>query len=339
MEARRSPRNNMANFDFTANRQAPDYTQILQAIQQRAQTPNTLNAGLGAVAQNLGPLVQRMQQKKKQQQMFSQLSQIPELAQLAGPISQNPELLGQLGPALLKPQKPSAEYSAVGGELSPEGQTLVIDKFSGDVRPSGPKGSKSTGYGASMGPIRKAQYTLQDLPSNQGPSTAAGAAYQVKVAARQGKSLVAKAGSAQRTGAASGDLGRAVMRAAPTDEALKNLNFSDNLATRWSFLKQKLTADPGYADNPKVRKEIYSIFNEMDQSSQPWIANQLDYMEEVGFPISKKMRSKQLGENLPDIPFIDLPGGQPGQNPGAPSQSGKATLRWNPQTNSLDPVP
>lgn len=250
----------------------------------------------------------RKQKQQKQKQTFDDLSQIPQLASLAGPISRNPELLSQLGPVLLKPQKPTPEYSVVGGEMSPAGEPLIIDKFSGEIRPSGPKGSKATGTGASLAPIRTAQYTMQDLPSNQAPTTSGGAAYQVKVAARQGKTIIAKAGSAQRTGMATGDLARAILRAAPTDDAMKSGNFSDNMVTRWSLLKQKLTADPGVVDNPKVRREIYNIFDEMDKSAEPFIRNQLDEMSDQGFPVSKKTYERQLGLNIPDVPFIDLTG-------------------------------
>lgn len=202
-----------------------------------------------------------------------------------------------------RPPKPNPEWSPVSGTLSKNGRALEISKYDGEIREAGPDGIKSTGYGSTMGPLRKAQYTIQDLPSNQPAHTAGGAAYQVKIGARQGKNLVARPGSPQRTAAAAADLVRAITRVAPTDEGLKNANFSDNLLTRWSVIKQKITADPSAVDNPKIRKEMYDIFDEMDKSATPFIQNQLEDMTDAGLPMSPETRKRQLGETLPDIPF------------------------------------
>lgn len=253
---------------------------------------------------------QMSEQKKKQAEWGKAIddlvAQNPKFLPYSGALKQNPGMFGQIAPELLKSQKQTPEWQPLSGMLSKNGRPMEIDKFSGEIREAGPEGAQSTGYGAMMGPVRKAQYTLQDLPSNQGPSTAGGAAYQVKVAARQGKTIVAKAGSAQRTGLSSGDLARAILRAAPTEEAMKAANFSDNLVTRFSLMKQKLTADPSAVDNPKIRREIYDIFDEMDKSATPFIKNQLDDLESLMGPLPPGIRKRQLGETLPDIPFMEV---------------------------------
>ena len=208
-------------------------------------------------------------------------------------------------------QKP--EFSPVSGMLSPTGTILEMDKFTGKVKDTGSKGV-SQGYGAMMGPIRKGQYTIQDLPSNQGPSTASGAAYQVKVGARQGKALIAQPGSKFRTSLASGDIARSINRVAPTDEAMKNAGFSDTLINRWANLKTSITADPTTLENPKMRKEMYDILDDMDKSATPFIQNQLDDMADTGFQVTPATRKRQLGETLPNIPFQEGPQ-MPGQQP------------------------
>jgi len=196
------------------------------------------------------------------------------------------------------------------GMLSKDAHPIQINEATGEMREVGGMSAVPTG-GSQMAGVRERQFGLQDLPSNQSPSTAGGAAYQVKVAARQGKSLIAKPGAAQRTGLASGDLARSILRSAPTDEAMKNGNFSDNLITRWSMMKQNITADPSALANPKIRKELYDIFDEMDKSATPFIKNQLDDMEAMGFKVPPSVRKRQLGETLPDIPFIEIPGQAP----------------------------
>ena len=203
-----------------------------------------------------------------------------------------------------RPSEPKPEWSAVSGMSDKQGNPIELDKFTGQMKAVPiPGGTKSTGYGSTMGPIRQAQYTLQDLPSNQGPSTAGGAAYQVLVGSQQGMNLIAKAGSTQRTGLAQADLARSVIRSTPTDEALKNANFSDNFITKVGQIRQRITSDPTAISNPQIRKEMYTIFKEMRESSRPFIQNQLDDMEAVGFPLSPSIRKRQLGDTLPVIPF------------------------------------
>jgi hypothetical protein len=202
----------------------------------------------------------------------------------------------------IRPPAPKPEYQPESGVLSEDGKTVMYDKFTGKEM-KGDIPVKSTGYGSTMGGIRLKQYTMQDLPSNQPPTTSGGAAYQVKIGARQGKALIGKPGSPQRTGAARADLARAITRVAPTDEGLRGINFTDNLAQRWSMLKQQITVDPSVVDNPKIRKEMYDIFDDMEKASTPFIVNQLDEMETQGFNITPMTRKRQLGETMPNIPF------------------------------------
>lgn len=290
----------------------------------RQQAMDTFGQSLAGLGQNIGQHRMMKSRQQGQQQLQQALTNSQEPVNgpptSSGGMPQQPPMdVGAIVAAMQKAgvdpssfiaerfklMRPVPEWSPVPGMLTKEGYPLMIDKFSGGMK-QGPIPATATGGSAYAG-IREKQFGLQDLPSNQGPSTAAGAAYQVKVAARQGKSLIAKAGSAQRTGLAQGDLARAVLRNSPTDEAMRNGNFSDNLVTRWSQMKQKLTADPGAVNNPAIRKEIYSIFDEMDKSATPFIQNQLDDMVSAGFKLAAdpKVRKRQLGETLPDIPFID----------------------------------
>lgn len=303
---------------------------IIQAKQRGAQNRQQMMQGFGQTLADLGATggdilkkrADAMKKQKQQKDLFAQLSQIPELQKFAGPMSSDPALIGQLGPELLKPKVPQKDWRPVPGQETKDHKAIYYNATDPSEEMEGTIPGVQTGYGATMGKTRLGQYTMQDLPSNQPPSTAGGAAYQVKVAARQGRALIGKAGSAQRTGLATGDLARAILRAAPTDEAMQHANFSDNLVTRFSLLKQKITADPNTVNNPQVRKEMYGIFDEMDKAAEPWIKNQLDEMKDQGFPISDKTYRRQLGLDIPDIPFIELPGGQPGQNPAQPAQAG-----------------
>lgn len=274
---------------------------------------------LGTLGQDVGQGIQNYQAKQKKLKDQKQTSDAvdaltkdnPQLAAYGGVFKRDPALMGQLLPGLTKPQKPNSEYSPIPGFLS-HGHPVLYDKTDPSKTTVLPVRGEATG-GSQMAGVRSKQFTLQDLPSNQGPNTAGGAAYQVKVAARQGKNLIAKAGSSQRLGLASGDLARAVLRASPTDEAMHNANFSDNTINRWSQIKQKITSDPGQINNPAVRKEIYNIFDEMDKSASPFIKNQLDDMADAGFPVTAATRKRQMGETLPDIPFIEIPGQAPQQ--------------------------
>lgn len=190
------------------------------------------------------------------------------------------------------------------GRTTKDGKAIYLNKATGEELVGGTAGTPKPAMGSAMAGERARQFGINDLPSNQGQNTAGGAAYQVKIGARQGKALISKPGSPQRTGAARADLVRAITRVAPTDEGLRNVNFSDNVAQRWAQLKQQLTVDPSAVDNPKIRKEMYDIFDDMEKSSEPFIVNQLDELQDQGYNITPATRRRQLGLNFPEVKFI-----------------------------------
>ena len=182
-----------------------------------------------------------------------------------------------------------------------------------------------------QGLIATRQFQL--LPSQSGPNTAAGAAYQVKVAARQGKSLIAKATTPQAIALASADLSRAVQRAAPVAETIGAGNFAQSLPTLWSQFQQKITSDPNGPDVPKMRKALYDQFNELDQAATPWIANHLQNMEDSGTASTfggnwNQVRNRELGLSIPDIPFQDTSAGNPNVSAGIPGQDDQSAVSW-----------
>lgn len=321
------------DFDWSLFEQAHDRKNRNQ--QQMDQNMATLGQTLGGTVSNI--LEAKRAQKKKEQwdKTINSMMVDPNTPRQAKAIlplvAQNPGSWELLSSAM-KPPAPTVNLG-----FGPEGAILAGPP--GKPPPGSPAGQPSIPVkpdtaarilssqiaaknkpppGSAMAGVRQTQFTLQDLPSNQPPTTAGGAAYQVKVAARQGKNLIAKAGSSQRLGLAAGDLARAVLRASPTDEAMHNANFSDNTINRWNQLKQQITSDPTAVNNPKIRKEIYSIFDEMDKSASPFISMQLDNMEDAGFKVSPGTRKREMGETLPDIPFIETPD----QGSAAPSAGG-----------------
>jgi len=149
---------------------------------------------------------------------------------------------------------------------------------------------------------------LGQLPSQMGPQTAAGAAYQVQLAAHQGKALIATPGAYQRLGMTQGDAARALLRNAPTDEAMRNANFSDTFIGRFNKIKAAITADPTQIDQPLMRKGLYDALDEMERSSKPFIANHLQNMEanDSNSTFGDKwgnVKQREMGLNIPDVPF------------------------------------
>lgn len=200
--------------------------------------------------------------------------------------------------------------------------------------------AKASGQRGNMMGGRVTQMQLGDLPSRLGPNTAAGAAFQVKVAARQGKSLISKPGAYQRIGLSQGDAARAILRNSPTDEAMRNANFSNTAIGTFNQLKQRLSSDPAAIDQPLVRKELYDIFDEMDKSATPFIANHLQNMEDAGFTPSnwKDIKKRELGETLSDIPFVDGTGASTGTWKTATNAQG-VKLRSSDNWATFEPVP
>lgn len=264
--------------------------------------------GVLPVLGQMAVLAKENQKKKDWAAAIDQLVQQNPAAASIGPmLKQNPELAGQLIPGM---NKRTAEWQPVPGFISKSGNPVQMDKFTGEYREGSIPVKSSGGSFGGIADVRTKQSIMADLPSRSGPNTAAGAAYMVKVSARQGKSIIAKAGSPQRIALAAGDVARSVMRAAPQLEAMRGADFTNNFTTKINLLTQKLTADPNGKDVPKLRKEIYDLLDELDKSAQPWIENQLKATEDIwgdSLPQNwKQIRSREMGKNIPDVPFEDI---------------------------------
>lgn len=180
--------------------------------------------------------------------------------------------------------------------------------------------AKRPQFMAGMVNLRGSQAVLGALPSHQPPGSPAGAASGVQLAARQGRALIANPStSPQQIALASGDLARAVLRAAPQLDAMRGADYSNTLSGRLNDISQRLTSgkiDP--KDLPEVRRQMYTDFQDLENSSRPLIARELAHTERTlgpqGFlpPDWEDMKKDELGLNLPDIPFN--PGGS-SQNP------------------------
>lgn len=295
-----------------------DWSLFQQSRDRKNQNQRQALADAQGIGQNFNSLIQNLviEKKKKEQQEQQGKSLNTFLSNPTVPQQQrnnlsavipflNQQNAGSLLPDILKNQQPkvTTAWHPVPGMLSKGGKPIEINEQTGEYREAPIAAKPAGGLGSGMATVRQNQYTLQDLPSNQPANTAGGAAYQVLVGSQQGMNLIARPGSVQRTGLAQGDLARTILRNSPTDEALRNANFSDNLITRWGQMKQRLTADPQALANPQIRKEMYDIFSEMRTSAKPFIQNQLDDMNDAGFPVTPNTRKRQLGETLPVIPF------------------------------------
>jgi hypothetical protein len=169
------------------------------------------------------------------------------------------------------------------------------------------------------------------LPSQMPPTSTAGAASQVMMAAHQGKSLIANASTPQALALASVDLSRAVQRAAPVAETIGAGNFATSLPTLWSQLQQKITSDPNGPDVPKMRQALYQQFDDLSTAATPFIQNHLEEMEDNGTNSSfgqnwSGIKNRELGMTLPNIPFNANP---MTQGAAAPNLGGSQT---NPNT-------
>lgn len=253
------------------------------------------------------------------------------------PSPQELEGMGKYGQNQLTARKTAldlennAPYSAqeVRGMMSsnPQAAEALIRAYPNGNIPSRTVQNAIQGLSANrlQGMIATRQFQL--LPSQSGPNTAAGAAYQVKVAARQGKSLIAKATTPQALALASVDLSRAVQRAAPVSETIGAGNYAQSLPTLYGQFQQKLTSDPNGPDVPKMRKALYDQFNELDKASTPWITNHLSNMEDSGTSSTfggnwKAVRNREMGDNIPDIPFQETSSTSPSTDTGVPSVGG-----------------
>lgn len=184
---------------------------------------------------------------------------------------------------------------------------------------------------------------LTQLPSQMGTNTAAGAAYQVKIASRQGKSLISKATSPQSLALVNADLSRAVNRSAPLSETIAAGNYGQSLPTLWSAFQQKMTADPNGPDVPLIRKKLYDTFDELEKASTPWITNHLQNMEDNGTNSTfgnnwGSVKQRELGLNIPEIPFDSGVGSIQNPNIGTGVPQGKVRVSNGKQSFYIDPT-
>jgi hypothetical protein len=326
------------------------YPQYAQAVQQQPQQPAMQQQGVPPPQPQAGnPGQMPPQQPPMGGQPQAQQPMNPALnpAILQKIYKMFPDLLkSKLDTQLNPPLPPDAYHQALTNQANAEAVKAMRDKpdtwkvapylakdgniietdTEGNVREVPISAQPKPTPGSAMADVRDRQFTIQDLPSHQGNSTVAGAASQVRLAARQGMSLIARPGSPQRTASASADLARAITRAAPSDESLTNANFNENLVTRWATMKQKITADPQAVNNPEIRKEIFNIFKEMQDSATPFIADDLKTQRDLGKKIPDSVYDREIGKNMPQINYQESI--QP------PSVPGSTSGDWSPTNES-----
>lgn len=193
--------------------------------------------------------------------------------------------------------------------------------------------------------LRGSNSVLAALPSHQGASTPAGAASGVQLASRQGRALIANPStSPQQIALASGDLARAVLRAAPQLDAMRGADYSNTLAGRLNDISQRLmSGGVKPEDIPNVRQQMYKDFMDLENSSRPLIARELAHAEKMfgpqGFlpPDWEDMKKDEMGLNLPDIPFNA--GTSSVQNPNVSTgvPQGKVKVSNGKQSYYIDP--
>lgn len=179
-------------------------------------------------------------------------------------------------------------------------------------------GARNEFYG-----VRSGTMQLGQLPSQMPAGTVPGAAAGVKLAARQGKSLIAKATTPQNLKLASIDLTRAVARMAPDAATIGESNYASSLPTLVGRFTQIVNSDPASPDVPKLRKEIYKTLDELDKSATPFLMNHLANMEANGSNSTfgnnwQATKDRELGNNIPDIPFDEGAGQNPNVSTGVP---------------------
>lgn len=199
-----------------------------------------------------------------------------------------------------------------GGKLTPQ-DTDYLNSFGGKSIPrqdltsyvTGQTGKQNADTKGDFFGTKSGQIRLDQLPSNMVPNTAAGAGYQVKLAARMGKSLIAKATTPQNLTLAGSDLARAVQRSAPYASTIGESDYANSLPTLFGRLKQKLDSDPNSPDVPKLRKQLYDTFDHLDKAATPFIENHLNNYGEMFGQLPDTVRQREMGNTLPDIPFVD----------------------------------
>lgn len=285
------------------------WLQLAKAKNQNRRQAMADAQGIGEnIGQGFNTIGQAIQEQKKKSDwqktingLMNDPSTNPQLKQMLPLIAQHPELMGQLGPGLVKQQAPRPEYQAVPGIMSKGGKPFIFDKFTGEMKEGPMEAKPSGGFGSAMAEVRQKQNLYSDLPSVKAGN--ASAASMVQMSARQGKALVATPGSAQKIALGGIDLARTVQRSAPQLDAINGAGFADNLATKLSKLQQRLTADPKGPDAPKIRKEMYDLFDDLDRTASVYVKQGLDTLQTVQQGLPKNVIQNELGTNLPNIPF------------------------------------
>lgn len=222
-----------------------------------------------------------------------------------------PRRPGEVMPNLIQSgMKPEEAQAWITANTNPDG-TVSNRNYDDLTKALTARGANARGgfYSAKAG-----QLGLDELPSRSGPNTAAGASYQVLLGSRQGQALVANPlTSPQKLGLAAGDLSRSVMRAAPQLDAYRGADYSNTLTNKLNRITQTLTSGAYKPEDvPVIRKELYTIFKDLRDSSRPFIANHLSNMESFlpeNLPADwNGVKSRELGDNIPEIPFQETAG-------------------------------
>lgn len=282
----------------------PTFSELLAAQEQAQSGPAQAIQGLTGGLQQGVNLASMIAQRKRQQEL-----------------ADNQALLRQIQENQLKARIPSIEAQT---ELTKEKTKSLANKptttpvFSigtsgtkkvGDI-PIGSKTFQDPEMKHIMTPVAEArikQNIMVDLPSNRPATTVPGAAAQIQLSSRQGKALIAKPGTPQQLALAASDLARTVQRSAPQMTTLRDANFANSIITKVSSLAQRITANPSGPDVPKLRKQMYELFDDLEKSSRPYVERQLNHVESLykdQLPKDwKQTRTEELGENIPGIDF------------------------------------
>lgn len=139
------------------------------------------------------------------------------------------------------------------------------------------------------------------------PTSQGGLASAVQFASRQGKQLVADPNpDPQRLAAASLEFARTVMRAAPTLDAQNGANYSNTISNYFNQIGQRLSnGQYKPEDIPAIRQTMFKNFDDLENSSKPIIARQLNEGRSQ-FPEYADWDSltrQEMGSDLPPIQF------------------------------------
>jgi len=185
-------------------------------------------------------------------------------------------------------------------------------------------GLKAQGNRAEFYKTQVGRNQLELLPSLQPPGNIIGAASQVLQASRMGKVLIANATDPQGINLASVEMSRAIQRAAPQAETIGAAGYGNSLTSIWNQLQQRITSDPTSSDVPLLRQQLYNRFDDLAKAALPYVQRHLQNMEDNGTNSSwgnnwTSTKNRELGMDIPDIPFNPGSSASAGQNPNVPN--------------------